>query len=192
MLSDCRLVRMLKDSGKSWRQVHIVAAPPHCPPRILPEIAACRSNRRPSGHAFCFAGRTGAGSSHHAAPGRWVRHRFRITKGRIMDARMARPNVRSRPPRLALVTCWPLDSPVPGGPLRFVLFADLIATSCQHHQNTIPTGLRQHSRTQNRHNWVLEPSSFQNNIRLKCILGTRAREEKADEDLSLFGAGRPI
>ncbi len=58
-------------------------------------------------------------------------HRFRISEGRIMDARTARLHAQVGPPRLALVTCWPLDSPVPGGPLRFVLFADRMATLYQ-------------------------------------------------------------
>jgi len=53
-------------------------------------------------------------------------HHFRITTARIMDARGQRLSVTGGPPRLALVTCWPLDSPVPGGPLRFVLFADYV------------------------------------------------------------------
>jgi len=66
------------------------------------------------------------------------RHHFRITEGRIMDARTARLNARGGPPRLALVTCWPLDSPVPGGPLRFVLFANLIPISYQWRTNNKP------------------------------------------------------
>ena len=71
------------------------------------------------------------------APGRVVRvrrpdgrlYRFRIAGGRIMDVRAARLVDRDGPPRLALVTCWPLNSPVPGGPLRLVLFADAIAAA---------------------------------------------------------------
>lgn len=54
-------------------------------------------------------------------------HRFRITEGRILDTRTTRLAVQGGPPRLALATCWPLDSPVPGGPLRLVLFADAVS-----------------------------------------------------------------
>ena len=55
------------------------------------------------------------------------RHRFRITEGRIVDSRTTQLSVRGDIPRLALSTCWPLDSPVPGGPLRLVIFAVLVA-----------------------------------------------------------------
>ncbi len=76
------------------------------------------------------------------APGRVVgvrrldgrRYRFRITGGRIMDVRAARLTARGGPARLALVTCWPLDSPVPGGPLRLVLFADRISETAEPYQ----------------------------------------------------------
>lgn len=56
-------------------------------------------------------------------------HRFRITGARVLDVRTQRLAVTGGPPRLALATCWPLDAPVPGGPLRLVLFADLIPTA---------------------------------------------------------------
>ncbi len=192
MLSDCRLVRVLKDSGKSWRQVHIVVAPPHCPHEFFQKSPRAGLTAAHRDSHFAPLGGLAPGQVITLRRADGVRHRFRITEGRIMHARTVRPNVWSRPARLALVTCWPLDSPVPGGPLRIAFFAELINTSYQHHYTTIATGLRQHSRTQNRHNWIFEPSSFQNKIRLKCILRNRAKEEKADEDLSLFGAACPI
>lgn len=51
-----------------------------------------------------------------------------------MDVRAARLTARGGPPRLALVTCWPLNSPVPGGPLRLVLFADRISETAEPYQ----------------------------------------------------------
>ena len=66
-------------------------------------------------------------------------YRFRISQGRIMDARGQGLSVRNGPPRLALVTCWPLNGAVSGGPGRFVLFADLEPTSDQHRTNIKPT-----------------------------------------------------
>jgi sortase A len=70
--------------------------------------------------------------------------RFRVSGGRIMDARTARLNTQDGPPRLALTTCWPLDSPVPGGPLRLVLFTNLIPTPYQHDTNIKPADPYQH------------------------------------------------
>ena len=51
-------------------------------------------------------------------------HRYRVTETHIVDSR----NVALRPeggrPRLALVTCYPFDEVSPGGPLRYVVFAE--------------------------------------------------------------------
>ncbi len=78
-----------------------------------------------------FAGlgalRDGDTMSLQTADGRW--RRFSVTGAAIADARQPwRP---PRPPEgramLTLVTCWPLDAIVPGGPLRYLVFAEEIA-----------------------------------------------------------------
>lgn len=51
---------------------------------------------------------------------------FIVTNVRIVDSRRARIELRADQPRLTLVTCYPLDAVVPGGPLRLVVTADLI------------------------------------------------------------------
>jgi sortase A len=59
-----------------------------------------------------------------ASDGSW--RNYRVTGAAIADARLpwqlpATPEGRSS---LTLVTCWPLDSIVPGGPMRYLVFAD--------------------------------------------------------------------
>lgn len=51
---------------------------------------------------------------------------FIVTHVRIVDSRRVRIALRADQPRLTLVTCYPLDAVVPGGPLRLVVTADLI------------------------------------------------------------------
>jgi sortase A len=51
---------------------------------------------------------------------------FIVTNVRIVDSRRTRIALRADQPRLTLVTCYPLDAVVPGGPLRLVVTADLI------------------------------------------------------------------
>jgi sortase A len=50
-------------------------------------------------------------------------HRFRVTETRIVDSRTARIEPAGTRPALALVTCYPFDAIVPGGPLRYVVLA---------------------------------------------------------------------
>jgi sortase A len=50
---------------------------------------------------------------------------FVVTDIRIVDSRRARIALRAERPRLTLVTCYPFDAVVPGGPLRLVISADL-------------------------------------------------------------------
>jgi sortase A len=50
--------------------------------------------------------------------------RFLVTSVRIIDSRRARISLRADIPRLTLVTCYPFDAVVPGGPLRFIVTAD--------------------------------------------------------------------
>jgi sortase A len=52
---------------------------------------------------------------------------FAVTDIRIVDSRQARIALDADAPRVTLVTCYPFDAIRPGGPLRFVVTADLIA-----------------------------------------------------------------
>jgi sortase A len=45
----------------------------------------------------------------------------------VVDSRRKRIALFADAPRLTLVTCYPFDAIQPGGPLRFVVTADLIA-----------------------------------------------------------------
>jgi sortase A len=51
---------------------------------------------------------------------------FRVTNLGIVDSRRARIALDADAPRLTLVTCYPFDAVVPGGPLRWVVTADRI------------------------------------------------------------------
>lgn len=50
---------------------------------------------------------------------------YRVTGAAIADARQSWPNPEVSYPMLTLVTCYPLDAVVPGGPLRYLVFAEL-------------------------------------------------------------------
>jgi len=50
--------------------------------------------------------------------------RFVVTNVRIVDSRRARIALRADRPRLTLVTCYPWEAVVPGGPLRLVVTAE--------------------------------------------------------------------
>ncbi len=52
---------------------------------------------------------------------------FAVTDLRVVDSRYTRIALDAEAPRLTLVTCYPFDAIRPGGPLRFVVTADLIA-----------------------------------------------------------------
>jgi sortase A len=52
---------------------------------------------------------------------------FIVTNVRVADSRRERITLGANTPRLTLVTCYPFDAIQPGGPLRFVVTADLIA-----------------------------------------------------------------
>jgi sortase A len=49
---------------------------------------------------------------------------FAVTNIRVVDSRRVRIALHADHPRLTLVTCYPFDALVPGGPLRFVVTAD--------------------------------------------------------------------
>ncbi|MFB9067426.1 class GN sortase [Pseudofulvimonas gallinarii] len=48
---------------------------------------------------------------------------YAVTGTRVADSRHERIDVHSGDDRLLLVTCWPFDAVVPGGPLRYVVSA---------------------------------------------------------------------
>jgi sortase A len=52
---------------------------------------------------------------------------FAVSDIRVVDSRKTRIALGAEDPRLTLVTCYPFDAIRPGGPLRFVVTADLIA-----------------------------------------------------------------
>ncbi len=57
------------------------------------------------------------------------RHAYEVVSFEVADARIARLRVDSDDARLALVTCWPFDAVTPGGPLRYVVEARLVASA---------------------------------------------------------------
>jgi sortase A len=49
---------------------------------------------------------------------------YRVVGARILDERDASAIDPWGPPRLTLITCFPFDTPIPGGPLRYVVEAE--------------------------------------------------------------------
>ncbi len=60
-------------------------------------------------------------------------HRFRVTEARVVDSGTTALAVEDTTPRLALVTCYPFDAIRPGGPLRYVVFADTDQRTAEPH-----------------------------------------------------------
>jgi sortase A len=54
---------------------------------------------------------------------------FAVTDIRVVDSRQWRLALQSATPRLTLVTCYPFDAVIPGGPLRLVVTADRITAA---------------------------------------------------------------
>ena len=50
--------------------------------------------------------------------------RYRVTETAVVDFRNRRPLAPSPVPALTLITCYPFDAIVPGGPLRYVVRAE--------------------------------------------------------------------
>lgn len=56
--------------------------------------------------------------------GNWLS--FRVTAAQVIDERRdALPRLTSGTPQLALTTCYPFDAVMPGGPLRYVVYAEV-------------------------------------------------------------------
>lgn len=51
---------------------------------------------------------------------------FAVSDVRIVDSRRTRIALAAEAPRLTLVTCYPFDAVVPGGPLRYLVTADVV------------------------------------------------------------------
>lgn len=51
-------------------------------------------------------------------------HEFRVSSAEIVDSRTARIETAGDEPRLILVTCYPFDAIAPGGPMRYIVFAE--------------------------------------------------------------------
>jgi len=54
-------------------------------------------------------------------------HRYRVIDMHIADSRTEQISLSANAKQLILVTCWPFDSVVSGGPLRFVVVAERVA-----------------------------------------------------------------
>jgi sortase A len=52
-------------------------------------------------------------------------HRYRLTETRVLDSRHDRILLEADRPTLTLLTCYPFDAVLPGGPLRYVAIAEL-------------------------------------------------------------------
>jgi sortase A len=53
-------------------------------------------------------------------------YRYRVTSTTVVDQRDTGVLADGPQPLLVLITCWPFDAVVPGGPLRFVVLAELV------------------------------------------------------------------
>ena len=51
-------------------------------------------------------------------------HRYRLTETRVLDLRHDRILIEADQPTLTLLTCYPFDAVLPGGPLRYVAIAE--------------------------------------------------------------------
>lgn len=52
-------------------------------------------------------------------------HRYRLIDTRVLDSRHDRILIEADRPMLTLLTCYPFDAVLPGGPLRYVAIAEL-------------------------------------------------------------------
>ena len=56
-------------------------------------------------------------------------HRYRLIETRVLDSRYENIAVEAERPMLTLLTCYPFDAVLPGGPLRYVAIAESILQS---------------------------------------------------------------
>lgn len=73
---------------------------------------------------FRILERLGPGDEIRVQDRKGVTHGFRVTAAEVVDSRRARLDPTGERPRLILVTCYPFDALAPGGPLRYLVFAE--------------------------------------------------------------------
>jgi sortase A len=82
-----------------------------------------------SGHRdthFAFLKRLAIGDRLSLQGRNGVHHSYTVTAARVVHERDLSPLAASDEARVTLITCFPFDSPVPGGPLRYVVTADSV------------------------------------------------------------------
>jgi sortase A len=57
-----------------------------------------------------------------------VRHHFRVTGSRVVQAHASGIDPNGSHPRLALVTCWPFDALTPGGNQRYLVTGEWVSS----------------------------------------------------------------
>jgi len=75
---------------------------------------------------FRFLGRVGLGERFYVTDRDGRRHTYRVADTKIVDSRTTKLQLGDAP-GLVLMTCYPFDSVVPGGPLRYLVFAEEVA-----------------------------------------------------------------
>jgi sortase A len=110
--------------GSSGR--NLAFGPAHDPASVMPGEAgnSVIEGHRDTHFAVLRAVKVGDAVRVGTLEGRHVR--FVVTNTRVVDSRHARISLRAEAPRLTLVTCYPFDAVVPGGPLRYVVTADRV------------------------------------------------------------------
>ncbi len=91
-----------------------------------------------SGHRdthFRFLADVAAGETIELEDAAGTIHRFRVRGAEVVDSRDSRIRLTAERPQLTLVTCWPFGAVVPGGPLRYVVYAEE-ETSAESSANT--------------------------------------------------------
>jgi sortase A len=100
-------------------------------PALSPAAAApgARGNAVVSGHRdthFAFLRELAAGDRVWLET-RGGRFAYAVEAREVVDSRVVRLDTAADDARLTLVTCWPFDAVVPGGPMRYVVSARLVA-----------------------------------------------------------------
>ncbi len=113
--------------GASGR--NLAFGPAHDPASVAPGAVgnSVIEGHRDTHFAVLRGARVGDAVQVETVTGRQLR--FAVTDARIVDSRNARIALAADHPRLTLVTCYPFDAMVPGGPLRWVVTADLTPES---------------------------------------------------------------
>ena len=75
---------------------------------------------------FRFLARLQTGDELYVEDHTGVARRFRVTATEVADARRVRIDVIGSRRRLVLATCYPFDALTPGGPLRYLVFAESV------------------------------------------------------------------